>query len=274
MNKLNKNERATIIRGLVEGNSIASLVRMTGIAKTTILRLIVQFGKVCESFHDERVVGLTSRRVQMDEVWAFVGAKDRNASPEKKLQGWGDAWTWTAIDADSKLMLSWYIGPRDATSACQIMNDVSGRLTHRIQLTTDGLHAYWSAAGIAFDGNVDYAQLVKIYGEDPNGQPGRYSPPKCTGIEIKVRIGDPDRAHISTSFIERSNLTVRMGMRRYTRLTNGHSKKLENHLAMTSIFMTCYNFCRIHQTLRVTPAMEAGLTDHVWEIEELLEFLK
>jgi IS1 family transposase len=271
MNKLSNEKRSQIIRGLVEGNSISSLVRMTGIAKSTILRLILGFGAVCEAMHDERVKDLSTVRVQMDEVWAFVGAKDKNASDEKKLQGWGDAWTWTAIDADSKLILSWFIGPRDANSSWEIMKDVKSRLSDRVQLTTDGLNAYWNAAGHVFRGEVDFAQLVKIYGAVlGEGTAGKYSPPQCIGIEIKVREGDPDPKHISTSFVERHNLTLRMGMRRYTRLTNGHSKKFENHLAMTSIFMTCYNFCRVHQTLRVTPAMEAGLTDHVWEVEEIL----
>lgn len=274
MNKLTTGERAQIIRGLVEGNSISSMVRMTGIAKTTILRLIVQFGEVCQKFHDEHVKGLASRRIQMDELWAFIGAKGKNASAEKKAaMQWGDAWTWTCIDADSKLMVTWLIGPRHAGTAQKIMHDVAWRMTHRIQLTTDGLHAYWDAAGNAFNDEVDYAQLIKLYGADYSS-PGRYSPPACIGIEMKPRIGDPDPKHISTSFIERSNLTVRMGVRRYTRLTNAHSKKIENHAAMTAIFMTCYNWCRIHQTLRVTPAMAAGLTKQLWEIEDLLGLLK
>ena len=274
MNKLNTAERVRVIRTLVEGNSINSTVRMTGIAKTTILRLMTQFVEVCQTLHDERVKGLTSRRIQMDEVWAFIGAKQANASFEKRATlKWGDTWTWMAIDADTKLMVSWLIGPRHAGSANQIMQDVAWRLNHKVQLTTDGLHAYWDAAITAFHNEVDYAQLVKIYGIDRSTE-ARYSPPKCIGIEIKERMGDPDPKHISTSFIERSNLTVRMGMRRYTRLTNGHSKKFENHVAMTAIFFTYYNWCRIHQTLRVTPAMAAGLTDHVWEIEDLIGLLK
>jgi IS1 family transposase len=270
MNKLSVKEQATVIRGLVEGNSIASLVRMTGIAKTTILRLIVSFGQRCWDFHCDRVHGLNTQRVQMDEVWAFVGAKAQNTHPAKKLAlAWGDAWTWTAIDADSKLMISWLVGDRSQRSAHAIMQDVAPRLNNRVQLTTDGHNAYWSAAGLAFKNQVDYAQLVKIFGTE-EVRPGKYSPPQCTGIKKEPRIGDPDPVHISTSFAERSNLTVRMGIRRYTRLTNGHSKKIENHIAMTDIFMTCYNWCRQHQTLRVTPAMEAGLTDHIWEVEELL----
>jgi IS1 family transposase len=272
MNKLSNSEQATVIRALVEGNSIASTVRMTGIAKTTILRLMVAFSDACQKFHDEQVKGLTSKRIQMDEVWAFIGAKEKNASFEKKAKlQWGDAWTWTAIDADTKLMVSWLIGPRHAGSANSIMHDVSWRLTHRIQLTTDGLHAYWDAAINAFNCEVDYAQLIKMYGPDTIS--GKYSPSEVTGIEIKERMGNCDPKHISTSYVERSNLSVRMGMRRYTRLTNGHSKKFENHVAMSTIWFTYYNWCRIHQTLRVTPAMQAGLTNKLWEIEDLIDAL-
>jgi IS1 family transposase len=274
MNKLSNSQRVHIIRALVEGNSVSSTVRMTGISKPTILKLIVEFGDVCQTFHDEQVKGLSSRRIQMDEIWAFVGAKEANTTREKKIGlKWGDNWTWTAIDADTKLMVSWHIGGRHAGSANEIMGDVAWRLTHKIQLTTDGLHAYWDAANYAFNGDVDYAQLIKIYGIDRSTET-RYSPPKCVGIEIKSRMGNPDPAHVSTSFIERSNLTVRMGMRRYTRLTNGHSKKFENHVAMTAIFWTHYNFCRIHQTLRVTPAMEAGLTKRILEIDDLVALMK
>jgi IS1 family transposase len=273
MNKLSNETRAQVIRGLIEGNSIASLVRMTGVAKTTILRLLVQFGEACQMFHDERVVKLNTRRIQCDEVWAFVGAKEKNASDAKKaVFQWGDAWTWTALDSDSKLMVSWIVGPRHAGTANAIMRDMAWRLNNRVQVTTDAHKSYKSAVANAFgvDRNSDYAQCIKLYGEESGVPAGRYSPSECTGVEIKVMWGNPDPDHISTSHVERSNLTVRMGVRRYTRLTNGHSKKIENHVAMTSIFMTCYNWCRVHQTLRVTPAMEAGLTDHVWEIEELL----
>jgi IS1 family transposase len=273
MNKLTIQERATVIRALVEGNSIASLVRMTGIAKTTILRLVVQFGEVCQKFHDDNVKNLNTKRIQMDEVWAFIGAKEKNANGQQKIEmQWGDAWTWTAIDADSKLMVAWLIGARNVGVANRMMEDVAWRLNNRIQLTTDGLAAYRDATDRNFNGEIDFAQLIKIY--HPEGGVGKYSPPRCTGIEIIPRTGDPDPDHISTSFVERSNLTVRMGIRRYTRLTNAHSKKFENHVAMTAIFMTCYNWCRIHQTLKVTPAMEAGLTTRLWEIEDLLGLLK
>jgi len=274
MNKTSIQDKIRVVSALMEGNSISSTVRMTGIAKTTILRLIAQLGDACQKFHDEKVKSLNSRRIQMDEVWAFIGAKDKNATAEKKAAlKWGDSWTWTAIDADTKLMVAWFIGPRHAGSANTIMGDVSWRLNHKIQLTTDGLHAYWDAAINAFHNDVDYAQLVKIYGPDFSAN-GKYSPSECIGIEVKPRIGDPDPTHISTSFVERSNLTIRMGTRRYTRLTNGHSKKFENHVAMTTIFWTHYNWCRIHQTLRVTPAMQAGLTTKLLEIEDLVRLLK
>jgi IS1 family transposase len=278
MNKMSNERRAQIIRGLVEGNSIASLVRMTGVAKTTILRLVVEFGEVCWKFHDERVRALNTARVQCDEVWAFVGAKEKNASPEQKLDlKWGDAWTWTAIDADSKLMVSWIVGERHAGTANAIMRDVAQRLNDRVQITTDAHHSYRNAVANAFgvDRHSDYAQCIKLYGNEAGvNTAARYSPSECTGVEIKIMWGDPDPDHITTSHVERSNLTVRMGMRRYTRLTNGHSKKIENHVAMTNIFMTCYNWCRIHQTLKVTPAMEAGLTDRLWEVEDLTALMK
>jgi IS1 family transposase len=270
MNKLSITERARIIRALVEGTSINATCRMFGCGKPTVLRLIKSFGEACQKFHDEQVKGLTSRRIQMDELWAFVHCKQKNIRPELSgVDGIGDTWTWMAIDADTKLMVAWTIGPRHAGTANEIMRDVAWRLTHRIQLTTDGLKAYWDAAANAFDCDVDFAQLVKIYGADYS-TPGKYSPPECIGIKVKERMGKPDPAHISTSFIERANLSVRMGVRRYTRLTNAHSKKIENHIAHTAIFFTCYNWCRIHQTLRVTPAMEAGLTTRVFEIEDLL----
>jgi IS1 family transposase len=273
MNKLSIQERARIIHALVEGNSINATCRMFGCGKPTILRLLKSFGEACQKFHDEKVTGLTSRRIQMDELWAFVHCKQKNIRPELRgTRGIGDTWTWLAIDADSKLMVSWFIGPRHAGSANAIMHDVALRLTHKIQLTTDGLNAYWDAAINAFNCDVDFAQLVKIYGED-RSMNGKYSPPDVIGIKIKERMGDPDPAHISTSFVERANLSVRMGVRRYTRLTNAHSKKIENHIHHTAIFFTVYNWCRIHTTLRMTPAMAAGLTTRVLEIEDLLAVL-
>lgn len=273
MNKSSIQDRIRVISCLVEGNSINSTVRMTGIAKTTILRLIKQLADACQKMHDEKVCNLTSKRLQMDEVWTFVGAKEKNASDEKKANlRWGDTWTWTTIDADSKLMVSWIVGPRHAGTANEIARDVAWRMANRVQVTSDGFHAYWDAVGNAFNCEADFAQLVKIYGPE-YGRTGKYSPSECIGIEIKPRFGNPDPKHISTSFVERSNLTLRMGTRRYTRLTNAHSKKIENHIAMTTIFFTYYNWCRIHQSLKVTPAMEAGLTNRLWEIEDLMKLV-
>lgn len=274
MNKLSTAERVQVLHALIEGNSINATVRMTGISKPTILKLIRDFAAVCEAFHDERVVNLPTLRVQMDELWAFVGAKEYNTKPEKKEQGWGDCWTWTAIDADNKLMISWMIGPRDHYTAREICIDTAKRISNRVQVTSDGLHAYDTAVYRSFGGDVDFAQLVKQYGIDRETPSHRYSPPKCIGVKIQPRYGNPDPAHISTSFVERHNLTIRMSLRRYTRLTNGHSKKLDNHVAMTSIFMTTYNWCRRHQSLaKQTPAMAAGLTDHKWELAELVELM-
>jgi IS1 family transposase len=273
MNKLNTAERSQVIRALVEGCSINSTVRMTGISKVTILKLLNELGEACSKFHDREVRDLPARRIQVDEVWAFCQCKQKNVKPEKLGEfGYGDVWTWTAIDADTKLMVSWMIGTRDGGAASEFMNDVSARLTNRVQLTSDGHSSYLDAVNDAFGTNVDYAQLVKMFGPTIPG-PARYSPAACTGIEKRPICGQPDQKHISTSFVERSNLTVRMGMRRYTRLTNGFSKKVLNHERMTNIFFVYYNYCRVHQTLRVTPAMEAGLTDHVWEIEELINIL-
>jgi IS1 family transposase len=273
MNQLSTSERAQVIRALVEGNSINSTVRMTGISKLTILKLIAEFGAACQKFHDERVVGLNVNRLQCDEIWAFCYCKKMNVTPEMEGKpGFGDCWTWTAIDSDSKLMVHWMVGQRDGRAAYDFMHGVAPRIGGRVQITTDGLHAYKSAIGICFDveKRSDYAQCVKLYG-DEIGQ-GKYSPGECTGVEVKVCWGDPDPDHISTSHVERSNLTLRMGMRRYTRLTNGFSKKIENHGHMTTIFLTYYNWCRRHMSLtKCTPAMAAGLTDHKWEIEELID---
>jgi IS1 family transposase len=273
MNKLSVKERATIIRALMEGTSINATCRMFGCGKPTVLRLLRSFGDACQRFHDEKVCNLPTRRVQMDELWAFVHCKQINIRPELRgTPGIGDTWTWTSLDADNKLMISWHVGPRHAGSANAIMGDVAWRLSNPVQLTTDGHHTYWDAVINSFGAEVDFAQLIKIYGKDYS-TPGKYSPPECIGIKVKERIGNPDPAHISTSFVERSNLTVRMGIRRYTRLTNAHSKKIENHIAHTAIFFTCYNWCRIHSTLKMTPAMAAGLTTRLLEIEDLIEML-
>ena len=273
MNKLIAADRVRVIAALIEGCSINSTVRMTGISKPTILKLIVQLGEACGKFHDREVRDVPSRRVQCDEVWAFCHCKQKNVKPELKgIVGYGDVWTWTAIDADTKLMIAWNIGTRDGGAAANFMNDVAERLSTRVQLTTDGHAAYLDAVNDSFGTNIDYAQLIKMYGPTPAGA-GRYSPAACTGIEKRPVSGTPDLKHVSTSFVERANLTVRMGMRRYTRLTNGFSKKVENHIAMTTIFFTYYNYCRIHMTLKTTPAMAAGLTDKLFEIDDLIALL-
>jgi IS1 family transposase len=212
------------------------------------------------------------RRLQCDEIWQFVGAKMKNTSPEKIAQGWGDVWTWTAIDAQTKLIVSYALGQRGAETAHAFMQDIASRISNRIQLTTDGHRVYADAVENAFGSEIDYAMLVKIYGASNDGE-SRYSPATCIGCRTGVLAGDPDPKHISTSFVERQNLSMRMGMRRFTRLTNGFSKKLENHGHAVALYFMHYNFCRVHKTLRVTPAMEAGLTDHVWTIEELMGLL-
>jgi IS1 family transposase len=243
---------------------------MTGVHKTTILKLLAKLGPACQKFHDERVRGLTCKRVQCDEVWAFCYAKQKNVPAEKLGRfGYGDVWTWTAIDADSKLMISWLVGMRETGYAVRFMNDVADRLANRVQLTTDGLKCYLIAVDNAFGNNIDFAQLVKVYGPDRTTAT-RYSPPMLTAIEMKPKNGNPNPDYISTSYIERSNLTLRMGMRRATRLTNGFSKKVENHAHMTAIYWTFYNFVRPHQTLKTTPAVKAGIADHRWTVAELI----
>ena len=273
MNQLSTEKRTAVVRCLVEGMSIRATVRVTGAAKNTIVKLLVQLGEACAEHHDKAVRNVTAQRVQCDEIWSFCYAKQKNVPADKAGQfGYGDVWTWTALDRDSKLCISWMVGGRDADCAKEFMGDVASRLANRVQLTTDGHSAYLSAVEHAFGGEVDYAQLIKVYGrpEEPNT---RYSPPVCIGTETKVIQGSPNKRDICTSHVERSNLTMRMGMRRFTRLTNGFSKKVENLAAAISLHFAHYNFCRIHQTLRVTPAMAAGLTDRVWEIEDLISLM-
>jgi IS1 family transposase len=244
---------------------------MTGISKPTVLKLLADLGNVCLAYHDEHVRNIHSKRIQCDEIWSFVGAKQKNVSEEKIAQGWGDAWTWTALDADTKLMVSYMVGDRGATTAKVFMEDVASRVANRVQITTDGHKVYAEAVECAFGMECDYAMLIKLYGSDSFDT--KYSPGECIGIRTAVLAGNPDPAHISTSFVERQNLTMRMSMRRFTRLTNAFSKKLENHEAAIALHYMHYNFCRIHNTLRVTPAMEAGLTEHVWTIEEIVWLL-
>jgi IS1 family transposase len=272
MNRLSQSDRIRVVSALVEGCGINATSRMTGISKPTILKLLADLGRACYAYHDEHVRGLKCKRVQCDEIWSFVGAKMKNTSEEKLAQGWGDVWTWTALDADSKLMVSYLVGQRGPRWANAFMEDVASRIDSRIQITTDGHRAYAEAVEGAFGMDVDYAMLIKLYGNDSFDT--KYSPGECIGTQTAVLQGNPNPKHISTSFVERQNLTMRMSMRRFTRLTNAHSKKLENHEAAIALHYMHYNFVRIHQTLRVTPAMEAGLAGHVWGMEELVGLLE
>lgn len=272
MNSLTHDERLRVVAALVEGNSIRSTSRMTGIARNTITKLLVDLGVACMQYHDTHVRNVRVRRLQCDEIWAYVGAKARNVSIEKKEIGWGDVWTWVGLDADSKLVVSYLVGGRGADWAKDFMDDCASRIQGRVQITTDGHKAYLEAVEGAFGMDVDYAMLHKVYGASEETEK-RYSPAKCIGCDMKVVMGNPDPQHISTSYVERQNPTMRMNMRRFTRLTNAFSKKLENHAYAVALhFMYC-NFVRIHQTLRVTPAMQAGLADHAWEMAELVGLL-
>jgi len=270
MNTLTIERRAQIVSLLVEGNGINAITRITGVAKNTVLKLLRDLSEACEKVHDERVRGLTAKRVQCDEIWAFCYAKEKNVPAALKGRfGYGDVWTWTAIDADSKLMVAWYVGRRNAAAAHAFMNDVASRIANRIQLTTDGHAVYFQAVEDAFGRDIDYAMLVKLYGEDGDEE-HRYSPAKCIGTRKDTRIGLPDADHISTSFVEKHNQTMRQSMRRFTRLTAGHSKKIDNHRAAVALHFVHYNFARICQTVKSTPAMAAGIASHRWTIEELV----
>ena len=272
MNQLGTTKRAQIIAALVEGNSINATCRMLGVGKHTVLRLLEDAGCACAAYHDAMVRGLCSRRVQCDEIWSFVYGKDKNLTMEQMQSGMGSVWTWTAIDADSKLIVTYMLGDRGAGTAYAFMRDLASRLETRIQLTTDGHRVYAEAVENAFGSEIDYAMLVKLYGSSNDGE-SRYSPATCIGCRTGVLSGNPDPKYVSTSYVERQNLSMRMGMRRFTRLTNGFSKKVENHGHQVALYFMHYNFCRVHKTLRVTPAMEAGLTDHVWSLEELCALL-
>jgi IS1 family transposase len=247
---------------------------MTGVAKNTIVNLLVDLGAACTRYQNETLRNLPCKRLQCDEIWAFIGAKDKNVPQDKRGQfGVGSVWTWTCIDADTKLIPSWLVGTRDAGTAYEFISDVASRLRGRVQLTTDGHKPYLAAVEGAFGADIDYATLTKLYGNDPEAEK-RYSPAKCIGVECKIVAGDPNPKHVSTSYVERQNLTMRMSMRRFTRLTNAFSKKVENHAAAVALYFMFYNFARVHQTLRVTPAMEAGVSDHVWSINEIVNLLK
>jgi IS1 family transposase len=273
MNSLSTAERTQVVKALVEGNSIRATCRITGRSKGAVLKLLAELGEVCAEYHDRAVRNLRVRRMQCDEIWSFVGSKAKNTSMEKKAEGWGDTWTWTAIDADTKLCISYLVGGRDAGWAREFMQDCADRIKNRVQITTDGHKAYLEAVEDAFGADIDYAQLQKIYGAPSQEDQRKYSPARCIGCELKVVSGDPDPKHVSTSYVERQNLSMRMGMRRFTRLTNGFSKKAENHCHAIALYFLYYNFGRVHQTLRVTPAMEAGLSDHVWTVEEICNLI-
>jgi IS1 family transposase len=261
MNKLDAKTRSQILSMLVEGSSMRSVSRITGVSINTVTKLLIDAGNACAAYHDQTVRNVSAKRVQCDEIWSFTAAKQKNVPTMKApVDGAGDTWTWTAIDADSKMIVSYLVGGRDGEYALAFMDDVASRLASRVQMTTDGHKAYLEAVEGAFGADVDYAQLVKIYGAAPDGGKGRYSPAECTGIrKIKIE-GEPDIAHVSTSYVERMNLNIRMGNRRFTRLTNAFSKKIENHLHMLSVYFVHYNFCRIHKTLRMSPAMAAGVS--------------
>lgn len=275
MNKLTTEKRSQVVQCLVEGMSIRATVRITGVAKNTITKLGLELGTACADYQNNVLRDLPCKKIQCDEIWSFCYAKEKNIPVEHKGEwGYGDVYTWTALDADTKLIPSFFVGRRDAESAHIFMLDLESRLKNRVQLTTDGHRAYLSAVENAFAGDIDYAMLVKLYGSPQSiTDQRRYSPAECTGAEKTPICGQPDTKDISTSYIERQNLTMRMSMRRFTRLTNGFSKKIENLEAAIALYFMYYNFCRIHQTLRVTPAMEAGIADHVWSLEEIVELL-
>jgi IS1 family transposase len=274
MKKLSNADRVRIVKAMVEGCSIRAIVRMTGFSKNTITKLLVDLGTVCADYHDQHVRGINAKRIQADEIWSFIGKKQKNVAEAMQGLGVGDAWTWVGIESQTKLVVSYMVGLRTYDYARAFMDDLCDRITNRVQLTTDGLKCYLQAVEDVFVGDIDYSQLIKVYGEDPGIPAGRYSPGQVMSCETRVISGDPDPKHISTSYVERQNLTMRMQMRRFTRLTNGFSKKLENHMHAIAIHYMHYNYCRIHQTLRVTPAMEAGIASHVWEVEELAALLE
>jgi IS1 family transposase len=271
MNQLNQAKQVQVIAALVEGNSVRATVRMTGASKNAIARLMARLGPACERFQAEKLRNLPCKKIQCDEIWSFCYAKQKNVPADKQGQfGFGEVWTWTALCADTKLICSWKIGTRGAATAYALMHDLAGRLANRIQLTTDGHRVYADAVESAFGSEIDYAMLVKVYGEDRGEREVRYSPGEYVGCRAMPMTGNPKKRDISTSFVERQNLTMRMQMRRFTRLTNAFSKKVENLGWAVALHFMHYNFCRVHQTLRVTPAMEAGIADHVWSIEELV----
>ena len=280
MRRLSRESRVRILHALCEGVSINATARQTGASKVTILKLLADVGEIVLDFQRRTFVNLPCKRVQCDEIWSFVGCKAANLPRDEKGRGRGDCWTWTAIDEETKLIPCWHVGARDAEAAWLFMEDLASRLANRVQLTTDGLKTYLAAVENAFGSNVDYAMLVKLYGPSPEAE-RRYSPPECIGVEMERITGDPDMERASTSFVEAHNMTMRQNIRRLTRLTNGHSKKLENHIHAMALWFMYYNFCRKHSTLtkrangiHTTPAMAAGISDHVWKVEEMVALLE
>jgi len=275
MNNLPMKRQIAVISALVEGNSIRATVRMTGVAKDTVIKLLARIGQACAEYQDKTLRNLPCKRIQCDEIWSFCYAKEKNVPADLRGKfGYGDVWTWTALCADTKIVPCWRVGGRDAWNAQNFMHNLASRLANRVQLTTDGHRAYLTAVEVAFGTQIDYAMLVKLYGNEPQGPETRYSPAQCIGAIATPIVGNPDRNHISTSYVERQNLSMRMHMRRFTRLTNAFSKKVENHEHALALYFMYYNFCRVHQTLRVTPAMEAGVADHVWELREVVELIR
>jgi IS1 family transposase len=274
MNKLAREKQVEIIHMLCEGASMRSISRIVDVSINTVSKLLVDIGTACAKYQDKVFRNLPCKRIQCDEIWSFCYAKEKNVPKDKRRKfGYGDVWTFTAICADTKLVPSWYIGCRDLEDAKIFMKDLAARLSNRVQLTTDGHKMYLDAVESAFGGDIDFSQLVKIYGQTVEGRK-RYSPPQCIGT-IKTKInGHPDAQKVSTSYVERQNLTMRMNMRRFTRLTNAFSKKIENHAHALALYFMYYNFCRVHKTLRITPAMAAKVTDYVWDIDEMLALLK
>jgi len=273
-NVLSSAKRVQIVAALIEGMSVRATARMVDVSKDTVAKLNLELGEACIRYMDETLRELPCRRLQVDEVWGFCYSKQKNVPPAKAGQfGYGDVWAFTAVDAETKLIPTFLVGSRDAGCATEFMQDLAGRLANRVQLTTDGHKMYLSAVEEGFQGAVDYAMLVKMYGKAPEGPEVRYSPAECIGCERIGITGQPDPKHVSTSYVERHNLTLRMGMRRYTRLTNAHSKKLRNHTAALGLFLCFYNFCRLHQSIRCTPAMVAGVTARVWSNADLVGLL-
>jgi len=271
MNRLNLEKRTQILKCLVEGNSIRATARICDVVKNTVIKLLCEVGEACSKYQDEHLRNLACKRIQVDEIWSFVHSKEKNVPTDKKGQvGWGDHYTWTGMCADTKLMVSWMVGKRDYETASIFMNDLGSRVKGRIQLTSDGHNVYLNVVDETFGLDIDYAMLIKTYGESSEQKmEKRYSPAKFVSSTRQVIKGDPDPKYISTSYVERQNLTMRMGMRRFTRLTNGFSKKAENLAHAVSLHFMHYNFVRIHQSLRVTPAMEAGITDRLWTLEDV-----